>query len=261
MSSATLVQIGTLKRCNEKCPFCPTTQFKYDSKQMTMELFRKIIDTEESGIYDLCAFGEPLLDPYIVERVRYVRLVRPGSEIYFHTNGKLLSPQMSSDLKSAGLSRLVVSVYGLGQEDLVLNMPLGDWDLVVKNVKSALEIGIPVMVVSAVTTDRQRHERAAFWTELGATVHFNTFIEFGDSSTAPSVVAEVQGCTFAMGHRTFDSNGHMIMCCLDFTSKTKFGDARKETWEESSPRITSASGFCQTCARRGQLENYFGAKR
>ena len=253
-----VVQIGTLRRCNEKCPFCPTTHTKYDSGQMSMELFQKVIDSEESLIYDLCAFGEPLLDPFIVERVRYVRQTRPKAEIYFHTNGKLLVPAMSKALKEAGLSRLVVSVYGLGQAELVTNMPLGDWDLVVSNVKAALDAGIPVMVVSAVVTVQQAVEREAFWREIGADVHFNTFIEFGDSSTAPSVVASSQGCTFDMGYRTVDSNGHFIMCCLDFTSKTVFGDARTETWADAAPRITSASGFCQTCARKPQLERYLG---
>lgn len=223
-----------------------------------MDLFKRIIDNELAPIYDLCAFGEPLLDPHIVERVRYVRETRPNAEIYFHTNGKLLTPAMSQALKDAGLNRLVVSVYGLGQEDLVKNMPLGNWDLVVENVKAALAIRLPVMVVSAITDQKQAEERHAFWTNLGATCHFNTFIEFGDSSTAPSVVAEVQRCTFALGYRTFDHNGKMIMCCLDFTSKTIFGDARTETWAEAAPRITNASGFCETCARRPELARHLG---
>lgn len=253
-----LVQIGTLRRCNETCPFCPTTHTKYDNGQMSMELFCKIIDAEESLIYDLCAFGEPLLDIHIVERVRYVRKTRPRAEIYFHTNGKLLSPSMSKDLLAAGLSRIVVSVYGLGQDELAMNMPLGKWDLVVDNVKSAIAAGLPVMVVSAVTSAQQAIEREAFWVRLGAEVHFNTFIEFGDSSTAPSVVGMSQDCTFALGYRTFDSNANMIMCCLDFTSKTKFGDARIETWAEAAPRITSPSGFCQTCARKPQLDRHLG---
>ena len=253
-----VVQIGTLKRCNELCPFCPTTHAPQGKGQMSMEVFRRIVDNEQSQIYDLCAFGEPLLDPDIVERVRYVRSVRPQSEIYFHTNGKLLLPKMSKALLSAGLSRLVVSVYGLGQAELSSNMPLGKWDLVVENVQAALAIGLPVMVVSAVTSESQAVERRAFWTGLGAEVHFNTFIEFGDNSSAPSVVAEVQRCTFALGYKTFDSNGHMIMCCLDFGSKTAFGDSRTETWREAAPRITSPNGFCETCARRPELAAHLG---
>jgi molybdenum cofactor biosynthesis enzyme MoaA len=256
-----VVQIGTLKRCNEKCPFCPTTTTPNDRGEMPMDVFRNIVDNESSQIYDLCAFGEPLLDRHLIERVRYVRSVRPRSEIYFHTNGKLLSPVMSQSLKDAGLSRIVVSVYGLGQEELVLNMPLGDWDLVVANVSAAIAIGLSVMVVSAVTSESQVSERRAFWQSLGADTHFNTFIEFGDNSSAPSVVAPVQRCTFALGYKTFDHNGKMIMCCLDFTSKTVFGDSRLEAWSIAAPRIKSASGFCQTCARKSELELYLEALR
>lgn len=253
-----VVQIGTTNRCNERCTFCPTPTLKRSRGTMEWSVFTSIVDNEcvpePDGIYVLCAFGEPLVDPQIVRRVGYTRQRRPRAEIFFHTNGMLLTPATVDQLVDAGLSRIVVSIYGFGPEAHKAVQPNGDWKTLVAHVNySAMRL--PTMVVGEIGN---HEEAAAFWKSLGASVHFNALAEYGDSQIGPSVVSPISVCAFSAGNRSFDWDGSMVMCCMDFESKTTFGNARNETWDEAKKRVTSIPVFCETCALVGQLRDHLG---
>ena len=252
-----MVQIGTTNRCNEKCVFCPNPTMTKAKGVMGLGMFRRIVEENEAGIYDLCNFGEPLLDAGIAEKIRLIRELRPAAEIYFHTNGKLLVPRKADELHAAGLSRIVVSIYGFGQERMAEFMPLGNWNLVVQNVAYCARL-IPTMVVGTPTDQVEMATR--FWEALGCTTHYNSITDYEDHVTGPKVVAPIQKCTFALGYRTFDWDGAMVMCCMDFNSKTKFGQVGVDDYEAARARVTSASGFCETCALRPELAAYLGVE-
>lgn len=250
-SSSVLVQIGTTNSCNEKCYFCSTTTSTRPKSIMPMDTFKAIVDSDASGIYDLCFTGEPLVDPLIVERVRYTRTRRPGSEIYFHTNGILLSRTTTDNLRQAGLSRIVVSVYGFGQGTHSVYQPVGSWSRLVENV-TYCATQIPTLVVGTwLEHDQSASEK--FWTGLGASVHYNSLFDFGDSTTAPSELPPVQRCTLALGYHTYDHVGQMVRCCLDFESRTAFGKIAEETWDTAVVRVNDVHNFCRTCARVDEL--------
>jgi hypothetical protein len=257
---APLVQIGTTNRCNERCTFCPNPTLVKPKGVMSWDTFVKIVDSERSGIYDLCLFGEPLLDPQLCARIAYIRKTRPTSEIYFHTNGLLLKPEMTDRLVEAGLSRIVVSVYGFGQKEHEKLQVVGPWEILVANVQYAAA-KMPVMVVGSWLPDSETQilsER--FWQGLGATTWYNEFIEYGDATSAPKVVAKVQQCTFALGYKTFDYDGNLVMCCMDFENHTHFGNIATDQWDEAKRGITQLPQFCKTCPNIEQVRPFFPAE-
>ena len=90
------VIIGTMGRCNASCVHCPTgkTETAANPKHpMPMSIFKRIIDgiaddeMELTGQITFGLFGDALLDPFVVERARYVMRRLPDAKISINTNG------------------------------------------------------------------------------------------------------------------------------------------------------------------------------
>jgi radical SAM protein with 4Fe4S-binding SPASM domain len=119
-----VIQIFNIYACNLSCKFChyglpkEKRPFLTSKKIMTIDLFKKCIDdmTEFNNRIKLlrfCGTGESLLDKNIVEMVRYASEKKVAQAIELITNATLLTPDMSTALLEAGLSRLRVSIYGV----------------------------------------------------------------------------------------------------------------------------------------------------
>jgi pyruvate-formate lyase-activating enzyme len=101
--------------CTHKCDFCQYKNYSkhpdYILKHLDGKVFKKIVD-EMSGIKNtalrLCAWGEPLMHPDIVEFVRYAASKKVKTVLL--TNGYLLRPELSLELMKAGLSFVEVSI-------------------------------------------------------------------------------------------------------------------------------------------------------
>lgn len=93
------IEIETINQCNNACAFCPVNKFNdiRNHSLMTMELFKKIIIELEQLAYsdaiNLFSNNEPLLDPYLIERLKFTRQHLPNAYIFIFTNGLLLTTQ------------------------------------------------------------------------------------------------------------------------------------------------------------------------
>lgn len=98
------IEIETINQCNNTCSFCPVNVFAdiRVHKTMSMELFIKIIselkNTKYAGAINLFSNNEPLLDPFLLERLKYARINLPDAYIFIYTNGILLTPEKLLDL-------------------------------------------------------------------------------------------------------------------------------------------------------------------
>ena len=71
------ISFETTSVCNSRCVFCPNGAMERPRQKMPMEIFKKAVD-EAIGMgvrhYDFfVTIGDPLLDPLLLERARYVR--------------------------------------------------------------------------------------------------------------------------------------------------------------------------------------------
>lgn len=93
------IEIETINKCNNTCSFCPVNIL--DDKRyhitMSMELFRKIIlelkDMKYADAINLFSNNEPLLDPFLLDRLKFAREQLPDAYICIYTNGILLTPE------------------------------------------------------------------------------------------------------------------------------------------------------------------------
>lgn len=93
------IEIETINQCNNTCAFCPVN-VHLDKRQpmvMAKELFQKIIfqleELHYSGAINLFSNNEPLLDPFLLERLEFTRIHLPNAFIFIYTNGILLTPE------------------------------------------------------------------------------------------------------------------------------------------------------------------------
>jgi MoaA/NifB/PqqE/SkfB family radical SAM enzyme len=111
------VCIETALSCNARCIMCAHSNQQM-SGFMSFELYKKIIDDcHANGITEvgLNVYGEPLLDPLFIERVRYLR--QYGMKYGFFTNASLLDQEKAELLfELGGLIKINFSVGGYRKE-------------------------------------------------------------------------------------------------------------------------------------------------
>lgn len=111
------VEIETINRCNNDCPFCPVN--KHDDirefKKMDDGLFKKIIDELKdlsyAGDISLYSNNEPLLDGRIYDFIKYSKQNIPKAKHILYTNGIMLTVERYEKLFESGLDFLLIDNY------------------------------------------------------------------------------------------------------------------------------------------------------
>lgn len=115
-----VVSIETTNICNANCTFCAYQYQTRSTGVMDFELFKKAIDQYcelGGGVLGLTpTVGEPLVDPLIVERIRYARSKAEIGPIGMTSNLIRLEQITPSALIDAGLTDLDVSTTGFDPE-------------------------------------------------------------------------------------------------------------------------------------------------
>jgi len=135
------VMIETTLNCNAKCLPCYHSQATLNGI-MTMKLFRKIInDCVASNINFvwMSVYGEPLMDPYFVKRVKFLK--ENGISYGIYTNASMLTQKLSKELISLGnLHRINFSVLGFDKKVYETMMPNLKRDIAYKNILHFLKL-------------------------------------------------------------------------------------------------------------------------
>jgi MoaA/NifB/PqqE/SkfB family radical SAM enzyme len=110
------IMIETTVNCNAKCIMCDHSN-RTMTGSMSMPLFEKIIDEcAREGVTNigLSVYGEPLMDPHFMERVKMIR--RRGLNYAFYSNASLLSESVTHQLFAlGGLTDVNFSVNGFSR--------------------------------------------------------------------------------------------------------------------------------------------------
>ena len=110
---------------------------------MPMDLFCTVVKqfaAAKGHSVMLSAFGEPLLDPYLIDRVAFVREFPAIQNIGFSTNGSLLTSEKYRALAEAGLKNLSISIDGF-QRETYEKIRVGlSFDDLEKNLTEVLEV-------------------------------------------------------------------------------------------------------------------------
>jgi len=110
----------TTDYCNAKCIFCDSRNIHKTRGAMPMEIFKKgladFVDIGGGNLSFTPPVGEPLLDPLLLERIRYARAFKEIKDIGFFTNGIALDKFESGEILKSGVTTIIISFDNFNRE-------------------------------------------------------------------------------------------------------------------------------------------------
>lgn len=238
------LQLECTNVCNAECVFCPYPKMKRAKGTMTMELFRKIIDDAitipQIDHVTITGLGEPFLDRFMIDRVRYVRDRMPSALIDLYTNGSMLHRHGLVDrLHDAGLSVLYVSLNAASADSRLAVMKLDDWDRVNEGIRYAMTHPRWKVLVKGIVSkdlmsgdDNDRFMSAwnGSYREGG-----NAFLHLEGNWAGAMYPMRVQlkdACDRALSQIMVLRDGRVSLCCFDSEGDCILGDLNHQSIRE-----------------------------
>jgi len=96
--------------------WCPRYHDKRDLVFLRSKIVYKVVEFFKQydfyGRVFLSGYSEPLLDPRLVDLVKYIKANLPKAHILMFTNGIACDENLLADVHEAGVERFMLSVYG-----------------------------------------------------------------------------------------------------------------------------------------------------
>lgn len=154
------LNLSTINICNSRCVFCAYQYLTAPQGIMSDEVFKKavndFVDIGGGNIGLTPTVGEILLDPQIIERIKYCRSFSSIKDISFTTNGISFASINLKQLLISGVNTITVSMGGFDRESYKKLFRVDCFDEVYKNTIRLCEInkslGKPVKILISLRT-------------------------------------------------------------------------------------------------------------
>jgi radical SAM protein with 4Fe4S-binding SPASM domain len=224
--------------CNMRCGFCVHSYQKIKKKKLDFDTFKAVID--EGKQYGLCSIklnyiNEPLIIKDIAKYVRYAK-ENGVLNVYFATNGTLLSESIGRELIEAGLSKMMISLDATTPETFKRMRNSERYDEIVQNILSfirlrdSMGVGYPMVRVNFLKTELNISESDEFinkWSGVADMIGFQDKVglpgvdddmlpDWGVSKSGSEDLldrSEEFKCSFPFKMMVVDSNGDILPCC------------------------------------------------
>ena len=255
--------IDTTNACNLGCPLCPTGLGMSQRKKgiLKFENFKKIIDEIKDTCIEIHLYnwGEPTLNKFLIEMLKYAKSVGIWSKISSNLSLEYKENYLS-ELLNSGLSLLHVDVDGLGQEVYSKYRKKGNFNTVVKNLKTIKKIKEesnlkePIIELAMLAMRQNEHQHQDFFKfakELNADEskidkiqcnpntskewlpkNKNLVYQTYEDGNAPSNSAndnEKKPCHWPWSEIVINWDGGVNSCCIIDDPKSDFGNTNKQT--------------------------------
>ena len=275
----TVFQIETTNVCNMRCEMCPrTTLMKRKIGTMSMDLYEKIIDQIEppspttllkwrryidlvlsktdyirsdedffnfvisTEALTLHGFGEPILDPHIVKRVKLA--TDKGLKTYFSCNPLNMDDALFERLLDAGIGYIKYSLDGINEETLQKfrgkKMSIEEiYNRINKSVETIKQGGYKtVLVLTMIKFKSNQDQTEKFLKEWNDKEVFAYVKSSHNSWYSDEVPAQKQShymrsfCEYPFMSMTILYDGTVVPCSLDFDGALPLGDSKKNSLKE-----------------------------
>jgi MoaA/NifB/PqqE/SkfB family radical SAM enzyme len=246
--------------CNFKCRFCPTSDRNLMKsvgrpwKQLSFDIFKKIADDmtafpQQVEVLRLYKDGEPLLNKYFVDFIKYAKDVGAAKRIDTTTNASLLTKEKSASIVRAGLDRINISIYGVNNEQYkdFSGVKL-EFERVLANVQDFYEVrGDCEMLVKINGDTLSEREKELFLDYFGDYSNkiyiehtMSCWPEFElrgvnanhDKGIYGQEIKKIDVCPYPFYAFSINSDGLVSVCFLDWAKKMIVGDVRENTVQE-----------------------------
>jgi len=228
------IDLESTSACNLRCSFCWAETMRDDGGFLKREIAVKIF--EEGSLHGLSAVkfnlrGEPLLHPELhtlVHDSKQSGLV----DVFFNTNGLLLTEEKSIQLIEAGLDRLTISCEGYNEESYRKYRDGASFDTLVNNVKTLqkmkkyFETNKPQVRVQAVLLPEiipLLDKYKSFWETIADEVSCR---EYQDLDSIEDIVVSSWVCPFVFQRISVLWDGTVLPCDRDLKVENPLGNVK-----------------------------------
>ncbi len=235
-----IVQIQTTSYCNASCTICPypTVQKNLVHGLMDDATFKKIIDECAShNVHRIIPYlmNEPLADPKIIERIRYIKEKNPNAYVSISTNASLLTREKAEQLVESGIDSVGISFQGIGKEEYERIMNL-DYDATLARLDYFLNLPRPKtmeVIINQVVKNAEIDTIRKFWKGRNVdTVYVGTYISRAGFMGGSRRAEKLRGCfddDRPLKQIFFLYNGDAILCCMDWKQEIVLGNVKDQT--------------------------------
>lgn len=231
--------IETTSKCNYSCPICVQ---RTRNCHMDMNDFYSIIDNNLDLFYKKAIWmdfnGEPLVDPYFFDRIKYMH--SKGINTRISTNGALLNEENRMKMVNSGISYVVVSIGTLNPELYKQIRGVDNLSNVLNNLielKKCIDKVGAKTELQAVMIDTggslNRDEFIEYFHKLGINVAFHNFtnrsksIEMDINPKDRDFSKYTRGeCKGLKSNIIILSNCEVVNCCCDLLAQNSLGNLR-----------------------------------
>ncbi len=203
----TQVLLETRTDCNRKCKFCPQAHFSRPLKSMDWNVFTKVIDDlaemKFSGRVALYMTNEPLIEPRLMEMIKYARIKSARFFIDITTNGKNLSSKLLDELFLQGLDNININDYRSDRK----SSP----DKISKSLEKTIR-------------DFKSNPKVTYNKRSTVEVLSNYAGTIKDNNR--ELLSKF--CNYPFRKLAISAEGNIILCCNDYIYKTNFGNVLNE---------------------------------
>lgn len=241
--------IETTARCNLSCALCANRMVANGSKgDMDLLLFRKIIDDAKNFSAEVNLFhrGEPLMNPHIIDMVKYASDNNINTCI--HTNATLLDERISASLIKAGLKKISFSLDSCIKQDYEKNRKGADFEETVGNIagflkiKKELKSDAPHTVIQLMDpaaknkcgTSLKKMLKDSYPDKITARNPHNWggALDTGTKKGFSPAGKHMAQCTFPWYSLTVFYDGTVYPCPQDFNGRIQLGDLKKQSFSD-----------------------------
>lgn len=115
-----ILSLETTNLCDAKCVFCANSVMQRERGHLDMDIFKKVVDEFAAmGGLDIdfnTTIGEPLLDPFLLQRARYIKEFPQFKSLGFVTNLQWLHKFDINEFLDAGFTWLSISTTLSGRQ-------------------------------------------------------------------------------------------------------------------------------------------------
>lgn len=245
-----VAMIETVLGCNLRCPACYIGRgvISRRNRMMTLDEFKVISDKLRPHVNWIMMqnWGEPLLNPAIVEMVR---IASTYAGVDMSTNGQLMTRELARGLIEGGISQVIISVDGATQEVYEAYRRGGTLEKAVDAIRFLLEARggakTPNIEFQCVVTKmNQDHLPAvrALAASLDGVTYREKLLYVHDNAMANELLPDKEEyqrfdprrdsatrlkpctCTAPMDCATILVDGSVVPCCYDYDGKVTFGN-------------------------------------
>lgn len=239
--------IETTNKCNAKCPMCPRGKglMKRSIGTMEMSLFKKIIDEckQRKEVKNIMLYGdgEPLMDEFLAERIRYIKKNCSRLYVQISTNCSLFTRKKAKEILLAGPDTITLSLDSMNKQTYTKARGL-NYDTVIKNIMNLIEIKkelgsntkLVVRLIKTKLTYKGEEEFKRFWKDKCVDIEIKPAHNFLDTDLRIGSNKKVN--SFSLCKKLWRDieiywDGDVPICCRDYNGEQLVGNVRNQSVE------------------------------